>query len=176
MYENAEASLYHLLGNYETFLEKLYQMYEKNPDNMIVMDLAFAEARYGDPDKALSLIEDVNSNALPSYGAGIYDWTLGVIAYRQKRFEDAKGHFVVMMKKFDPYVNNPIIWEMIAVAAGTYADLLYDMGQKEEGVQLLQPGTVKILNLTADDILRKRLAEKYPEYISKECYCIREKY
>jgi hypothetical protein len=175
-YESTVSSIHYITGAYEDFINSTEMVYASDPNNTnFALDLAFAYARFGNTAAAKTLMNDkVDPALIPSYAAGIYDWTLGLIAHEEGQLKSAQKHYEIMTSKFEPYINNPLIWEMIADATGYYADLLHDAGYASQGKALLQPGTVRILNVHINDSLREKLSRKYPSLISKRPWCLRK--
>jgi len=172
MYANSIAGIYSNLGNYDKHLEYMEKMYDINPNSNYAFDLAFSHIRYGNLNYAKELIHnEVNPKAIPSYASAVYDWSLALIAQKENQLDEAKKHYEVMLKKFTLQMKNPILWEMIALGIGNYANLLYDLEKINEAKEILTPAIIEILNIHADNNLREELSFKYPNLISKNSYC-----
>ncbi len=167
IYEHNKAMIYYEAKDYENCLNELQNAYNENPGSMTAIDLAMFNSEFGDVRYANIMLKSVVLEELPKYGEINYYFTLGNIAYSHKNLEVAEKYYQKMMQAIEAYAENPVFWIAIAICIGYYAVLLYDLNKKEEALEMLKDGTVKILNSHANDFLKADLHKRFPELIGK---------
>ncbi len=176
MYHGKRASIYYLARDYQSSTQEAQESYNKNPNYLTKMDLALYNAKVGDINYAKTLIEDIDILEVPIYGKKFYYMIKGIIAHKLGDLENAKKEFEEMMNALNLFLENPIFWGSISIAIGYYALLLHDINEQEKALELLKEGTVKILNVHANDYLRDDLHQRYPQLFKKEPYCKKSTY
>ena len=171
MYHSKRASLYYIARDYQSCLKEAKESYNQNPSYITKMDLALYNTKVGDINYAKELVQSVNIDEIPVYSKKFYYMKQGIIAHKLGDLENAKKEFEEMMNALNPFLENPIFWGSISIAIGYYTLLLYDINEKEKALELLKEGTVKILNVHANDYLREGLHQRYPQLFKKEPYC-----
>jgi len=173
-YQNALSGIAYASGDYDAFIQSTRTIYDLSPQTLTAFDYAFAEARFGDVQKAeMTMNEAVNPEEIPNNTRLVYDWCQGLIHDRLGQNEAAQKHYEAMMDAYTPYRTNPAMWEMSALAIGYYAAFLARQGARETANRLLGEGTVQILNIHADDRLRERLSAALPDRIDPKPHCYR---
>ena len=165
LYESRVASIYHACDRYDDFIDQMRDAYFKSSlSPTLIVDLALAEARLGDVNKAEKLLACVRIEELPSHGLPFVDWIKGVVAKR-KQDPQAQKHLEAAVSGMLQFGENPAIWTSLAVCVGCYAAALPEPGAMEKAQSLLA-SVAKILKVHGDKPLLAELTEKYPNWSS----------
>jgi hypothetical protein len=121
-FESRMASVQLVLGRPGKFVETMREAFRKAPMSpMVVTDLALAEARQGDLDKAEMLFKAIPTEELPPEGDAFICWIEGLTAYRSGR--SGAMEFESALRSFSRYSENPAIWLSMAICLGDWARL-----------------------------------------------------
>lgn len=117
-----------------------------------VIDLALAEARFGDADAARRLLDRTDAHSLPSHAGGFVHWARGSIALRShdpqapNHLGRAVGSLLVEA------VHQPAVWTSLAFCAADLAMALRSGGLDAQARRTLVP-VLPILRSHADKTL-----------------------
>lgn len=164
VFENKLASLYHIVGEYETYLQKMRESFSKSNQDLMRVDFAIAEARFGSLEVAQKEIEKVDLEAMAVYALPIVSYVIGLIAYKKGDLEVAKEEFLSAYSGVLEYDQNPAIWTVIAMITGMLAMVMYDTKEEEKAEELLSEAIIKILNVHADKYLLEEFQKRFPNY------------
>lgn len=160
LYESRIAVVYHAAGDYRGFLEKMREGYMKSESPTMIVDLALAEARFGDPDKADLLLAKVVDEELPPHGIPFVSWAKGFVLKR--RHDPAAVQYLgSAVSAMSDFSGNPAIWTSLALCTGSYAAALIDNNEVEKA-NVLVNNVWKILKLHGDGPLLNELSEVSP--------------
>jgi len=161
-FDSRMATVYYFGGDDAEYLKSTQEAYFRDSDNPIaILDLAIAEARHGDVQKAEVLMKGIPTNELPPYGLPFVDWTYGLIKQRRNdpTAQQEFGKAVSGLFSFGEY---PIIWTAIAMCVGDYAMSSQDDVGAKSAEQLLQP-VWPMLQFHGKPSVVNTLTERYPE-------------
>ena len=83
-FDSRMATVYYFGGDDAQYLKSTQEAYFRDSDSPIaILDLAIAEARHGDVQKAEVLMKGIPVSELPPYGLPFIDWTYGLIKQRR---------------------------------------------------------------------------------------------
>ena len=114
MFECRLASVYGAAGDRAGFVASMRRAYALAPnDPSRALDLALAEARFGDVDQAQAVFDSVDISVIPAFGAGFVLWTRGACQLRRAdpRAHDTLGLAVVEFLKL---AQQPAVWTALA--------------------------------------------------------------
>ena len=156
-FEGRVASIHYAAGDEQSYLSLMQDAYFKSSCNpMICIDLALAEARFGDPEKVSLLLDRLNKQEITPLAGPFIDWARGVASCRLG--EDQS--LVYLNKALSGMAENsanPAALITTALCAGYYAAALINVGRKEEAELLLQEYR-QILEVHADARLLKEIS------------------
>ena len=161
MYESRVAIVFHAAGRYEDFLQHLRDAYFKSAQSQtIVLDLALAEARLGDPEKAAVLLKTVKTEELPVYGFGFIEWAQGMIDSRTDSGEP-ELHLSLALSALLEFAETPAVWPSLAVCTGDYALCMRGSRSTDEVGEMLSK-VWKIICVQGEKDVVEKLAKLYP--------------
>ena len=166
MYESRVASVYHLSGNYDKYVDSIREAFFKSSQSpTLILDLALAEARLGEIDKAEMLLKQVEPDELPIHGVPFVDWAEGMVEYRKgdSRAEEKLSSAVSGLFEFS---ENPAVWPSLAVCIGDYA-LCVAADTSIDKAKVLLTHVWEILRFHGEKKLINQLLNKYPNLNSK---------
>lgn len=139
LFEQRVAPLYYAAGDRQGFLRGMAAAHAAAPqEGSRTMDLALAQARFGDPAEARRLLDSVDLSLLPSFGTGFVAWTDGLIRLRQQqpgaleKLSEAVAAFLALSA-------NPAVWTALAFCTCDHAVALSLAGRKDQArAQLVQ--------------------------------------
>ena len=156
-FEGRVASIHYAAGDEQSYLSLMQDSYFKSSCNpMICIDLALAEARFGDPEKVSLLLDRLNKQEITPLAGPFIDWARGVASCRLG--EDQS--LVYLNKALSGMAENsanPAALITTALCAGYYAAAMINVGRKEEAELLLQEYR-QILEVHADARLLKEIS------------------
>ena len=133
-FESRMASLQHGLGHPDNYLALMREAFFKSSMSpLIIADLALAEARLGDVDKARTLLKNMPVETLPVEGAAFLLWTSGLIAYRSG--SSGAREFAAALECFAGFGESPALWPAIAVCVGDWASHAADPEWMAHGIE-----------------------------------------
>jgi tetratricopeptide (TPR) repeat protein len=163
MFESKLASLYHMAGKYDKYIENMKKAYEVSKQNSLRCDWAMAEARLGNLEVARGLIKEIEIESLPSYGMPLMYYTKGVVAYRKGELEYAYEQLSLAYNGFLEYSKNPAVWSALAIIVGMFAIVIHDLNGEQDGSYLLSEAMVDIIKVQADKPLIVELDKRFPK-------------
>ncbi len=160
-FDSRLAVVYYFGGNLAQYLELTRDAHFQDPENPVKMlDLAIAEARQGDLEKAELLIKGLSVKKLPPYGLPFIDWAKGLVKQRQND-PSALDDFAKAVTGLFNYDDQPIVWTAIAMCVGDYAMTAHDSVASQSAEQLLQP-VWPMLQFHGSQEVVNTLVERYP--------------
>lgn len=160
LFESRLASVFHASGWYEEYVEHMRTAHSKSADSpVVVVDAALAEARLGDLDRALRLIDELNADHLPEYGLPFIDWVRGVVALRRND-DIALQHLKEAVSGLLEYGTNPAIWSSLGLCTAYYAVALSAVDPN--AAKNMLDSVSQIVQAHADDSLLQLIAERVP--------------
>lgn len=161
MFESRVASIYHLHGSYNKFVEAMRNaFFISSLSPTLVLDLALAEARLGESEKAEILLKKVKPEELPIHGIPFINWVEGAVGCR-KGIPEAEDKLKSAISGLLAFGDNPAIWPSLAVCIGDYALCVNSEASRAKSKDLLS--TVwDILKFHGERELIAQLVDKYP--------------
>ena len=139
LYDSRIAALHAAAGDRAGFVAAMRPAHEaSNRDPSRAMDLALAEARFGDADAAQALLDGIDTGLLPVHAEPFLRWTRGAIAQRRGAPEalpeltGAVTGFLQLSEK------QPAAWLALAFAAADQALALQAAGRADEARRTLK--------------------------------------
>ncbi len=116
IYESRVSQIYLAAGDKKEFLSLMREAKEKNTDNSqtIQLDLALAEALYGDIAKAEALLSKIKVAELIEMGAAYIYWLEGLIASTKNDINLAEQKLILATNQLFEYAKHPAAWTAIA--------------------------------------------------------------
>lgn len=125
-------------GNYDEYVNSIRKVYELHPDNAIAqLDMALAEAFFGDKMKSENLLNKINIEELPIFGLPIWNQIQGVVLMGEDNVK-ALEYFNIAFQEIETFIDNPLMLEKAAMIAGYYSIAAYDNQQKEDAKDMLE--------------------------------------
>jgi tetratricopeptide (TPR) repeat protein len=162
MFESKLATLYHMAGEYDKYIENSKKAYEISKQNTLRCDWAMAEARLGNLEVARRLIKEIEIESLPAYGIPFIYYTKGVVAYRRGELEYAYEQLSLAYNSFLEYSKNPAVWGALSLIVGMFAIVTHDLDNEQDGSYLLSEAMIDIIKIHADKPLIKELDKRFP--------------
>lgn len=160
-FDSRMATVYYFGGDYAQYLKSTQEAYFRDSENSIAtLDLAIAEARQGDVEKAEVLMKGIVTSELPPYGLPFIDWTYGLIKQRRND-PTAQQDFGKAVSGLFSYGDYPIIWTAIAMCVGDYAMSARGIASTTSAEQLLKP-VWPMLRFHGKQSVIDTLTERYP--------------
>jgi hypothetical protein len=160
-FDSRMATVYYFGGDYAQYLKTAQEVYFQDSENPVAtLELAIAEARQGDVDKAELLLRGIAAGELPPYGLPFIDWTYGLIKQRRND-PGAQQEFGKAVSGLFIYGDYPIIWTAIAICVGDYAMSAKDEGGIQSAEQLLEP-VWPMLKFHGKQSIVDTLSQRYP--------------
>jgi len=150
------ASVHSAGGDFAGYLACMRRAYEAAPqDPSRQLDMALAEARLGDLDRASALFEAVNQEALPVHGRPFVAWTGGLIALRRGDSAQAQA---TLMEGVSGFLKSPSPGALssLSLCSAACALALKRNGDPEAARKMLAHVT-RILPVYADPLLRAEI-------------------
>lgn len=162
IYESRVSYIYLASGNVSKFLSLMHEAKDKNTDNnqTILLDLALAEALYGDIETAETLLNTIVRAEVIEIGVAYIDWLEGLIAFSKNDQISAERKLIDANKKLFEYANNPAAWTAIAVCLVDLALLAIHENQKSFAKQAVMKFW-KIIQVHGDPEKTKKLRTLY---------------
>lgn len=114
------AVLRFIAGDFSGYLSTMRQAYSCAPEEgLITIDFARAEARYGNPDKAVLALENLDHSELIPESKAFVDWVEGLISAKKEE-QDTDQCFIEALTGMAEIKGNPIIWISIALCAADF--------------------------------------------------------
>ena len=161
-YRQARAAVMMADGDSDAFLlefRELHGLAERSAATRL--DLAIAEARFGDVCSAKKLLETLNREVLSEPCKPGLDWLEGEIALREGDDLAALTHLNHAVSGFLVYRKNSVIWSVLAICTGSLALAMSRLGESEKAEVLL--GNVQpVLLAHADRVQLAKLKLKFP--------------
>ena len=161
MNDSRISSVYHLGGEYQKYVDSMREAFFKSSQSpTLILDLALAESRLGEIEKAEMLLKQVKPEELPIHGMPFIDWVEGVIAYRKGNAgsEEKLSSAVTGLLEFS---ENPAVWPSLAVCIGDYARSITAEPSIDKAKILLY-SVWEILRFHGEKDLINQLLRKYP--------------
>lgn len=137
LFEQRVAPLYYAAGDRQGFLRGMAAAHAAAPDEgSRTIDLALAQARFGDPAEARRLLDSVDVSLLPSFGTGFVAWTDGLIRLRQQQ-PGALEKLSEAVAAFLALAANPAVWTALAFCTCDHAVALSLAGRKDQAREQL---------------------------------------
>jgi len=149
MFESKLLSLYLLAKDNKKALEYSKKAYELSKDNMLLVDWALAEARFGDIDIAKENIDKVDIEVLPVYSIAFVYFTKGLIEYKKANYKEAKELLIEALYAIEPFKENVATWGIISLIRVYLSFTFNKLGFKKEAKKLLHKDVVKIIKVNA---------------------------
>lgn len=154
------AAVHHANKDYEQCLHYMRLAHEKYPDSPIYkIDLALAEAMFGQVETAEALLNSINIEEIPVFALPHLDYTKGVIALRSNK-PGATSLLTNAQLDMANRVNNPAVLPSLAICSGFLSLSLHNDGQIDEAKSLLDRFW-PVIKPHADDLLINELKEKF---------------
>lgn len=161
LYESRISVIYHVAGDYQGFLDTMREgCLQSVGSSSMLTDLALAEARLGDADKAAMLLARIRHEELPPHALPFVLWVQGLVACRRNE-ADAVGYLSAAVSSMLEFGENPAVWTSLAMCSGAYASALLASGDSEKA-GLVVKDVWKILQHYADAPLLDQLAPVLP--------------
>lgn len=161
MYEARIANVFHMGGSYDKYVDSMREAFFKSPHSpTFILDLALAEARLGEVEKAEMLLKQVKPEELPLHGLPFVYWSEGVIEYK-KCGADSENRLSCAVLGFLEFSENPAVWPSLAVCIGDYALSVTENASKEKARELLT-SVWGILRFHGENGLIDQLIKRYP--------------
>lgn len=158
-YEGRLSGVYDSAGNEQMCLKLSNDCYNKSNNPMVSsIDLAMAEAKYGDYNKSLNLISEINKEELPIIAHPYIDWIQGVVAKQKNQNTDAKDHLVKALVKFIERQSEVLGELNVAECSGELAVVLNRLGETDNAIQLISNVSV-VLKAHGYKSLLKEISE-----------------
>jgi len=163
LYENKLASLYYASKDYDLYLLNMKKAFKASGQDIMRVDMAMAEAKFGNLLVAEREIDKVYTEAMPAFGVPFVYYTRGIIEHKKKNLEEAKDELILAYSGFLEYSKNPATWVATALTAGSLSLVLHDLNEHEKAYELLKKSTVNVLKIHADEIMINNLKNKFPQ-------------
>jgi tetratricopeptide (TPR) repeat protein len=138
LFQNRVAAIYHCAGNYPAFIANMKAASMAAPSNQsFLLDLALAEARVGNQENAMQILDGIDADLLPSVGTPFLDWANGILALRRND-PSAYAHLARAVDGFMEYANNPVAWTGLALCSGAYALALAREGKPDQARSVIK--------------------------------------
>lgn len=137
IFEARVAEIYYAGGEYGEFLNKMRAANAASPQSPTTrLDLALAEARFGNTKRTDELLKKLRIEEVPPIGLPYIDWAKGVAAKRNKNMKAATylNSAISQMMQFN---ENPATWAALALCVGDLAAASNDCGNKEMAKDLV---------------------------------------
>lgn len=132
LFEQRVAPLYYAAGSRKGLLRVTAEAHALAPDEPSrAMDLALAQARFGDAVQARRLLDAIDMALLPSFGHGFHAWADGMVRLRQQQ-PGALEKLSEAVAAFLALSTNPVVWPALAFATCDHAVALSLAGRKEQ--------------------------------------------
>lgn len=150
MYESRVAAVHAAAGDRAGMVARMRTAHEaSNHEPARALDLALAEARFGDAAAAQTLLAGVDASLLPVFAAPFVDWTSGLVEQRAGN-PDALGRLAKAVAGFlELSEKHPAVWTSLAFATADYALALQAAGRRDEARKTLKQ-VLPILKAHAD--------------------------
>lgn len=161
MYDSRISSVYHLSGEYDKYVDSMREAFFKSSQSpTLILDLALAESRLGEIEKAEMLLKQVKPEELPIHGMPFIDWVEGMVEFRKggSGFEEKLSSAVSGLLEFS---ENPAVWPSLAVCIGDYARSITAETSVGKAKELLS-SVWEILRFHGEKDLITQLLSKYP--------------
>lgn len=156
------AAVHAAVDDYAAFVAHMNEALAlSNGDPQCGVEAALAEARFGSVERAQSLLEAVNQEALPVGGRAFIQWTRGMIALRQGA-PTAQGVLAQAVAGFLARSAMPANWMALAACSGAYALALARDGKTDEARMILDR-VAPVLTVHGDVPLRAGLRDALGE-------------
>jgi tetratricopeptide (TPR) repeat protein len=162
IFESRCGGLHAMAGQQDAFLTSIERACERGGNGPThKLDLAFAHARVGDPERAQSLLEQVEQRNLTDLHSAIFDATRGVIDFRRGHWETAVPTLEGAARSLATYEANPAVWPFNALVAAYLALALARCSRPEQATAALAPWR-QIADATVDADLRGSIESEIP--------------
>ena len=146
LFEARLSDIYYCSSNYENYLRLLNKSYTKSSESQLFsIDLAIAEARFGNTDNAIKYVEALRLEELPDFTLYYPGWILGIVAKRNNSSESVKLLQSVLTKLINTE-GNTLTQILIAICSCEYAVVLDRYTNKKDEALLLINKFWDILN------------------------------
>lgn len=132
LFEQRIAPLHYAAGSRKGLLRVTAEAHALAPDEPSrAMDLALAQARFGDAAQARQLLDAIDLALLPSFGHGFHAWADGMVRLRQQqpgaleKLSEAVAAFLALSA-------NPAVWPALAFCTCDHAIALSLSGRKPQ--------------------------------------------
>jgi hypothetical protein len=157
MFASRVASIHYLSGDVDGFLRNMEQGWEASGRAQLQqLDLAFANARVGDPARARELLAGVERRNLSALHQPIATATEGLIAQREGQDAQAVDKLTDGVTGLGAFGANPAVWPILGILLGHQGLALARTGQREAARAVLE-GWRDIVDTCLDPATRSRL-------------------
>lgn len=161
MYESRIASVFHMGGSYDKYVESMREAFFKSSHSpTFILDLALAEARLGEVEKAELLLKQVKPEELPMHGIPFVDWVEGVVEYKNGG-TDSESKLSSAVSGLLEFSENPAVWPSLAVCIGDYALSVSENASIDKAKELLS-SVWGMLKFHGENGLIDQLIKRYP--------------
>lgn len=137
-YQILLADIHAINGNYNEYISAIQEVYELHPHNAVAqLDMALADAYFGDKIKSEHLLNEIHLEELPVYALPIWNQIKGVVLIGQDNMK-ALDYFKIAFQEIEIFKNNPLMLQRAAILAGYNAIVLFDNNEKEHAKNMLE--------------------------------------
>ena len=161
-FHQARAAVFMTSGDRDRFLSECRALAPLAESSSVsALDLALTEARFGELERAQSLLESIDCAVLPQPCKPGLDWLRGEIALREGEDAMAVRWLNAAVDGFLVFRNNPVIWIVLAASTASLALAMSRIGESTKGEALLG-NVLPILLVHGDRVQLAKLKLKYP--------------
>ena len=156
LFECRLASLYAAVGDRQGFVDAMQRSYDaSNNDPSRALDLALAQARFGDVAQAKVLLDSIDLSLIPSFGAGFVLWAQGLCQLHQG-LPGATQTLGLAVAAFLTLSDHAAVWTALAFCTADHCIALALDGHREQARQELV-NVWPIVKAHADPALKEQL-------------------
>lgn len=165
MFEARVASVHAAAGDYAghvRLMEEAAELSGQDPSRRV--DVALANAKYGDADRARDILYHLDEKLLPPLGHKFIVFVKGILALRDHRTTQAVNDLQAATQGFyELSLQTPAAWIGVAISSGYYAVALARSGQRDQAQRavadtlpiLLVHGEKPLMDMLQDEVLQK---------------------
>ncbi|HEV2606786.1 MAG TPA: hypothetical protein VGT79_02270, partial [Xanthomonadaceae bacterium] len=163
MFEARLASVYFAAGDYAEhvrLMEEAAELGKQDPSRQV--DVALANAKFGDARKAGNILDALDMKLLPPLAQKFIALVTGVLGLRAGQTDEAARDLKVATEGFlESSLKSQTAWVGLAISSGYYAVALARCGKRSEAQQVVAPvlpillvhGEKPLLDMLQEDVL-----------------------
>lgn len=157
------ASIHYSADRLDDFIDGLERACEASGrNNTMLLDLAFAHVRMGDPQRAAALLSQVQPKLLPAVQQPVHRAIAGITHLREGDHAQAAAILQEAVTAIDAFAANPAVWPFNGMLSGYLALALLGCDRREDARTALAPWR-QVALYCLEPASRQRLASELPE-------------